>query len=361
MNMSNNCVVLNTSSGGLLAGNITVVASNSVGLVSSLSAIALILAARAYKDLIQRLILYLSLSALVSSLATLIGQVVQWSKVMNKPWEEALLRTLMGYAILAYYILICWMALYVFMFALFQVRLNSIKYEVTGLVIGSVLPFTVLWTIPAYEHLGCLLVYKTLIVQCYGLFLPVSLCSLLAFVTIAAVVFKMCRAAVNVNNRRRLSGEPLDLRGRLIRRAVVELVTLFAFILVQNTSSFALFAAYGGMFLEVNESKQKPLFTLTMFAHFFPITFVAIPVLLLCQSRVRRGVRSAARCKRTKCYSSLSAAATSPRQGSADEDAAAMISSEEDGSFHQTTSVQRSSGSFETCTERDPLMGTRNY
>ena len=117
-NVSGPAVICNLSSWNktLLIGS-TAVLSDSVGILSSLAAIVLVLITRAYKEFIQRLFLYLAITATVVCTLTLCQDVV--SLVLdahnNTKIDEFRIAIWfpLGYFGLLYGLLLCWIGVYV--------------------------------------------------------------------------------------------------------------------------------------------------------------------------------------------------------------------------------------------------------
>ena len=284
---STSCLDLNFTGVENMISNATVTASNSAGVVSSFFAIAIICYTKAYKEHIHRLLLYLSVTAFISSLTTVIHAVVLWAGGIDAFHHWIIVpRLVMGYALTTYYLLLCWVALYILSLARHWVCFKKARRKVLGLVLVLASPLVVIWAVPVYGTKSCVLNFRYLLVLCGGLFLMVFVCSLVALFAITAVIvslWKMSHLRSDV------------LQNNYSRRAMVESIPILLFIFVQGLASFVLFAAYTGTLLMLSgESKLRPshsqLLAVTLLGHLFPLTYTTIPVLLLCQPRVRQRI-----------------------------------------------------------------------
>ena len=166
-----------------------------VGAVSALTAIGLILVAKAYKDFIYRLLLYMATVALFSCLAKFATSFVTDYKLR---YEVVLLTNAMkSYFAYVYFFLLSWLGLYLFSLAVFRVQLKKTKHEVIGLVVT---PLTFLWVFSWKE--GSAVFCNDKYIFKLAFFIPVILSILLSFIFIGAVVMTLCKNAMNrVENR----------------------------------------------------------------------------------------------------------------------------------------------------------------
>ena len=146
---STNCLDFNLSRVEYIISNTTITTSSSFGVVSSLFAIVIICYTKAYKEHIHRLLLYLSVMAFISSLSTLTDEGVRWARGIDAFHHWIIVpRLVMGYALTTYYLLLCWVALYILSLARHWVCFKKARHEVLGLVL-------VLASFPSGCHMGC--------------------------------------------------------------------------------------------------------------------------------------------------------------------------------------------------------------
>ena len=122
-------------------------ASDFIGAVSALTAIVLILVAKAYKEFIYRLLLYMSMDGLISCLMTLAFRPAIDFNLQHeyKVAESVLLLFFTNYLVYLYFFLLLWLMLYLFLLAVFRVQLKKTKHETIGLVTVLVTPLTFIW------------------------------------------------------------------------------------------------------------------------------------------------------------------------------------------------------------------------
>ena len=103
-------------------------ATTSIGAVSALTAIVLILVAKAHKEFIYRLILYMAVDAEIGCLASII---TVYEIDYNKQFEIFILISSCTwlYIVYVYCFLLGWLGLYMFLLAVFRVQLNKTKHE----------------------------------------------------------------------------------------------------------------------------------------------------------------------------------------------------------------------------------------
>ena len=273
------CLLVNYSKNDYAVFEIVGTASSALGLLASLVATALILLSKAYRVFILRLMLYLAGSALLSSLCTLTTSVVV---LINFNYFKSLivLRLITAYSLLVYYLFLCWIALYIFSLALCSVQLKKAVHEVIGLVFVLIFPLASVWSVPVYgENMECVLNIKY-VIALTGLFLPVCCCSLIASLAIISVLVSICK----------MSHSSSDALQRSSRRALIETIPILIFILIQSIASALLAMSYMAVFLE-EEMKIADEFALRLTGKLFSLTYLAIPVLLLCQYRIRQNLK----------------------------------------------------------------------
>ena len=181
-----------------------------IGCLSSLSAVVLILIARAYLQYVHRLQLYLAIVSFVSAMSigfeTLPVTVGADGTVAvpNGSWDDACVA--IGYIAQhfgfskAYCVV--WICVYVFVLAMFQKQLKQPRYEVTGLVIVFALPAVFAW-VPllkrTYGLVGIWCWIKVSSDEVTKVFLlglskgSEILLHVTSIILLSAVVFKLCR------------------------------------------------------------------------------------------------------------------------------------------------------------------------
>ena len=108
------------------------------GAGSCLTAIVLILVAKAHKAFIYRLLLYMAVDGLLECPVALAYIFVSDYTVQYEILTATIL--LESFFIYVYSILLCWLGLYLFSLAVFRVQLNKTKHEAIGLVTVLVTP-----------------------------------------------------------------------------------------------------------------------------------------------------------------------------------------------------------------------------
>ena len=279
----------------------TVVLSSSVGLLSSLAAIVLVLITRAYKEFIQRLFLYLAITAtFVCTLLLSIPVVLITLDAHNDTtqlqakfdeFQLAIFVPLRCFVML-YGLLLCWIGVYVASLTIDIRRFKSLRHEIIGLAIVTFTPMTTLCIFPVVQDnscdLGPLFVFVILVII-------LLLSVLMVTLSVGAVIFQLCRSGLKCNSSVHV-------------RALKEATPLLTFVVIHQIA--------GGLVLTyviiqlLNETKLPPV-PLVVFYFSVPSFFVSIPLFLLCQPRIRHGIR----CKKKKRQQQQSVGVWNPSTG----------------------------------------------
>ena len=106
-------------------------------------AIVLILVAKAYKEFIYRVVLYMAVAVAIGLLASILNVFeIDYSKRFEI--VALLLNYTFLYLIYVHSFLLCWLGLYLFSLAVFRVQLKKTEHEAIGLVTVLVTPLTFL-------------------------------------------------------------------------------------------------------------------------------------------------------------------------------------------------------------------------
>ena len=250
--------------------NGVLVADLLVVVFSCLLAIALILATKSFKDFIIRLIVYLSIAAIIHSVAYLLFNFYYGTTEWTRVWQIAQVPLFLVtcYSLLVYGLLLCWMGLYVLTLSLCGGRLKKVKYEIIGVFTVLLSPLVAVWAIPVFYTRECLYSDSSLLLIC-GFIIPFSLFTLVSTATISAVIFTLCKGAF-VGSR------------ETHKKAVMKLAPFLGFFVLQNL--------YG--IPQVLSRFFSDQFSVNMFIYsLYPLTFLSLPFLLLYQPRVRQKLR----------------------------------------------------------------------
>ena len=292
--MSGPAVICNLSSWNktLLIGS-TAVLSDSVGILSSLAAIVLVLITRAYKEFIQRLFLYLAITATVVCTLTLCQDVV--SLVLdahnNTKIDEFRIAIWfpLGYFGLLYGLLLCWIGVYVASLTIGGI-FKSIRYEIIGLAIVTITPLTLAWLPVMQDH------YCDLALSILAIILLLSV--LMVTLSVGAVIFQLCRSGLKCNSSVHV-------------RALKEATPLLIFVVIHQIAvGFLLTYAVILLSKYLDETELPPISLVVLFQS-VPVLFVSIPLVLLCQPRIRHGIR----CKKKKRQQQQSVGVWNPSTG----------------------------------------------
>ena len=176
----NNTNCLNLSSEYHIVLSTTFTASCSVGVLSSLAAIILLLVSKGYKEFIHRLFLYLSTAALVACAIQLLYSIRYDYMESQDTWLVRFIIFILSYSSWTYFLFLCWIGFYVFWLIMHHVQLKKPKHEVTGLVFVLLSPLTVLWVSLWQLKESCLSITSLIIMLSLD-FLPLLALVLLSF------------------------------------------------------------------------------------------------------------------------------------------------------------------------------------
>ena len=276
----------------------TQVTSYSVGLLSSLAAIVLVLITRAYKEFIQRLFLYLAITATVVCTLLLSIPVVyimldahnDTTQLQAKLDEfQIAISFPLGYFVMLYALLLCWIGVYVASLTIgIRKRFKPIRYEIIGLAIVTIAPLTLSWLVPVMQYHYCDLALSILVII-------LLLSVLMVTLSVGAVIFQLCRSGLKCNSSVHV-------------RALKEATPLLTFVVI-NQIAVGLMLTYSIIVL-LNETKLPPV-SLVVFYASVPSFFVSIPLVLLCQPRIQHGIR----CKKKKGQQQQSVCVWNPSTG----------------------------------------------
>ena len=260
--------------------------SYSVGLLSSLAAIVLVLITRAYKEFIQRLFLYLAITAtFVCTLLLSIPVVLIMLDARNDTTQlqakldefEIAISFPLGYFYMLYGLLLCWIGVYVASLTIDIRRFKSIRHEIIGLAIVTFTPMAALCIFPVVQDNSCdlgLFVLAILVI--------ISLLSvLMVTLSVGAVIFQLCRAGLKCNSSVHV-------------RALKEATPLLTFVVIHQIA-VGFLLTYAIVLLTLGETELPPV-SMVVLLQSIPFLSVSIPLVLLCQPRIRHGIR----CKKKK-------------------------------------------------------------
>ena len=250
-----------------------------LALLSCLSAILLVVATKTYKEFVYRLILYLAFAAFTYSLFFSLQTLLYVFVKLKTGWAPIHVPILFvtGYSLLLFGLIVCWIAVYVFALAVCGIQLKKTRHEVIGVVMVLVFPLTLVWTIPVYYTTGCYFNYRGLLITICGLMLPFSLSTLVATVTTVFVILSLCKCG--------LWGR--SAAGSTRSKALIELIPFIGFFILQN-----LFASMEILYYALLAAEKTPPFTIAIIINlFYPFGFISIPLLLLCQPKIRHELR----------------------------------------------------------------------
>ena len=287
----------------LLIGS-TAVLSNSLGILSSLAAIVLVLITRAYKEFIQRLFLYLAIAATFLCTLLLSSFVVflimldahnNTTQLQAKIDEFKIAISFpLGYFGLLYALLLCWIGVYVASLTIGIRRFKYLRHEIIGLAIVAFTPMTVVCTFPMVQDNSCdsgLFVFTILVII-------LLLSVLMVTLSVGAVIFQLCRSGLKCNSSVHV-------------RALKEATPLLTFVVIHQIAVGFLLTYAIVLLIKYSDETKLPPFPLVVFYASVPSFFVSIPLFLLCQPRIRHGIR----CKKKKRQQQQSVGVWNPSTG----------------------------------------------
>ena len=311
-----------------------------IGAVSALTAIGFILVAKAYKDFIYRLLLYMATVALFSCLAKFATSFVTDYKLRYE--VVLLIRAMENYFVCVYFFLLCWLGLYLFSLAVFRVQLKKTKHEVIGLVTVLVTPLTFLWVIAWKQRSTVSCDDKNNLMFKFYFFIPVTLSILFSFIFVGAVLITLCKNAMNrVENtlqqqHRRAARETIPLLVFMTTHQIClvsEMVIIACQLYLAGDSSFILWEIYG----------------------LWPLGVISLPILMMCHPRIRRKVK----CKRMQKYKNMhitSGYGTTVQQSHLSSYTRHSSPRESSGTDHTHYNTPCAEGPSLTRAEREPLL-----
>ena len=259
--------------------------SASFGALSSLTATVLILVAKEHKEFIYRLMMYMAVCALVSCLAQLIN-IFETDYSIN--YEITMPSKLtMLYLIYVYNFLMCWLGLYLFSLAVFRVQLKKTKHEAIGLVTVLVTPLTFVWVFPWKKRSGdfCDDTYSLKQIKLVLFYdIPVFLLVLLSCLFIGAVLAVLCKNSFN------RSKNTLQQQHRKAVKETIPFVVFMTAHQIRQIMAVVILACQ--LYLAEGGEKAGTLnFILWQSHDLWPLVFVCLPILLVCQPRIRRRIK----------------------------------------------------------------------
>ena len=279
-NSSTPCLLFNSSQHEESVITTALYVSMIVGLLSSILAIVLVLVTRSYLVTIYRIILYLSIAALLFLI--IIGMLyipyVPQDSVTSVYFK--IVWFFGGYLPLVYALVLCWIGVHVFLLAVCGVHLQKTKHELFAIVGALLLPLIVTWAIPVYAKRSCAFNNKYLFVL-LSLAVPYLISTILAALTVISVILSLCKGLLKIKKAN--------------TRALKEIAPFVLFTIVQNITSIFLLTKYVWMYKEgIRKSFVFTFVELLVFA----VNFIPIPLLLLSQHHIRSRLKSKiCRCK----------------------------------------------------------------
>ena len=258
-------------------------ATTSIGAVSALTAIVLILVAKAHKEFIYRLILYMAVDAVMGCLIEFVNN---FENDYNIPYKISMSTNLtFTYMICVYCFLLCWLGLYLFSLAVFRVQLKKTKHEAIGLVTVLVTPLTFLWVFPWKTRNANLCHYTYNLNEIKFVFfynIPVFLTILLSCLFIGAVLIALCKNAVN---------RAENTLQQQHRKAVRETIPFVVFMIAHQVTIFTVVVIIACQLYLAEEGEKAGTFVLWECFNLWPLIVVSLPILLACHPRIRRRIK----------------------------------------------------------------------
>ena len=280
-------------------------ATTSIGAISSLAAVVIILVAKGYKEFVYRLLLYMVVDCLIGFpiyLAYKFELSYNLHHGLTIPTSF-----LFDYFICVYLFLLCWLGLYLFLLAVFKVQIKKIKHEAIGLVIVLVTPLTFLWIFPWKKIALCGNTHSLKDIKVYWLasisFLSATLLSCLFT---GAVLIILCKKAV-----KRVENNTLQQQ---YRKAVRETIPFVVFVITHQVFSIELVSVLSYQEYMTTENKEIS-FLLWEVTDIWPLCAISLPILLLSQSRIRLAIKckkSPKNIRATTCTIHQSSVASQP-------------------------------------------------
>ena len=256
-------------------------ATTSIGAISSLAAVVIILVAKGYKEFVYRLLLYMAVDNLIGFPIYL---AYKFELKFNVHHGLTIPTSfLFDYFICVYLFLLCWLGLYLFLLAVLKVQIKKIKHEAIGLVIVLVTPLTFLWIFPWKKIALCDNTQSLKEIEVYWLtnisFLSATLLSCLFT---GAVLIILCKKAVT-----RVENNTLQQQ---YRKAVRETIPFVVFVITHQLFCIELVSVLSYQEYMTTENKEIP-FLLLEVTDIWPLCAISLPLLLLSQSRIRLAIK----------------------------------------------------------------------
>ena len=271
----------------------TEVTSHSVGLLSSLAAIVLVLITRAYKEFIQRLFLYLAITATFICTPIILSSAVVNDIHVNIGEEKFLMAMEISlvYFDLVYSLLLCWIGVYVLSLTIGIRRFKSIRYEIIGLATVTITPLTAspVWIIPVVQ-----IPYHCDLMLSISILITLLLSVLMVTISVGAVIFHLCRSGLKCNSSVHV-------------RALKEATPLLTFVVIHQIVVAFLLTYAIVLYLD----ELPPISLVVLYSYVPAVLYVSIPLFLLCQPRIRHGIR----CKKKKRQQQQSVGVWNPSTG----------------------------------------------
>ena len=256
-------------------------ATTSIGAISSLAAVVIILVAKGYKEFVYRLLLYMAVDNLLGFPIYLAYKFELHFNVHHGLTIPT--SFFFSYFICVYLFLLCWLGLYLFLLAVFRVQIKKIKHEAIGLVIVLVTPLTFLWIFPWKKIAPCDYTHNLKEIKVYWLtnisFLSATLLSCLFT---GAVLIILCKKAVT-----RVENNTLQQQ---YRKALRETIPFVVFVITHQVFSIELVSVLSYQEYMTAENKELP-FLLWEAIDIWPLCAISLPLLLLSQSRIRLAIK----------------------------------------------------------------------
>ena len=272
-NNSTACLMFNFSQHEDSVIGPTFIVTRIVGLLSSMAAIVLVLVTRSYLVTIYRIILYMSIAALLFVIGNSLLFIPYVLQERMPSIYNMISRSLAGYLGLVYALVLCWIGVHVFLLAVCGVHLQKTKHELFGIAGVLLLPLIVTWAIPFYASGPCTLNPSFLTVVLCGFYL---VSTFLAVLTVTSVILSLCKGLLKVK--------------KVNRRALKELAPYLLFIIIQNINSILLLTDYA---LMMKKERMEKLFVFSSIVTLvFAVSIISIPLLLLSQPHIRSRLKN---------------------------------------------------------------------
>ena len=252
--------------------------TTSIGAISSLAAVVIILVAKGYKEFVYRLLLYMAVDNLIGFPICVADKFQGNRHGLTIPTA-----LFFSYFIFVYLFLLCWLGLYLFLLAVSRIQIKKIKHEAIGLVIVLVTPFTFLWIFPWKKIALCDNTHNLKEVKVYWLTsISFLLAILLSCLFTGAVLIILCKKAVT-----RVENNTLQQQ---YRKAVRETIPFVVFVITHQVFSIELASVSSYQKYITAKNKELP-FLVWEAIDIWPLCAISLPLLLLSQSRIRLAIK----------------------------------------------------------------------